>query len=165
MLLDRLRPFSFFVKAWRGSRSRWCAWLWCCFIWRTAKAIIRVMMGDDMSRAKIPLMPAHLDAIREAYALGKERTGEVLARLGISDWYFRRCLRALGIARWNYVSDRDVAKNRSYRIGVMKRAEDAKREADRLHARFDAIHAVFYGRAPRIPSSMVCVQGVAYGGY
>ena len=118
-----------------------------------------------MSREKTQLSPAHLEAIQEAYALGKECTGEVCARLGISDWYFRRCLRALGIARWNYVSDRDVAKNRSYRIGVMKRAEDAKREADRLHACFDAIHAVFYGRAPRIPASMVCVQGVAYVGF
>ena len=118
-----------------------------------------------MSRAKIPLMPAHLDAIREAYALGNECTGEVLARLGISDWVFRRCLRALGIARWNYVSDGDVAKNKRYRASVAQRAEDLKRETDRLRARFDAIHAVFYGRAPRIPSSMVCVQGVAYVGY
>ena len=118
-----------------------------------------------MSREKTPLNPAHLEGVQQAYALGKECTDEVCARLGISDWYFRRCLRALGIARWNYVSDGDVAKNRSYRIGVTKRAEDAKREADRLHARFDAIHAVFYGRSPRIPSSMVCVQGVAYVGY
>ncbi len=153
-----------FCTAWRGLYSRWCAWLVFCFVWHTEIVIIRVMRAD-MSREKTQLSPAHLEAIQEAYALGKECTDEVCARLGISDWYFRRCLRALGIARWNYVSDRDVAKNRSYRIGVMKRAEDAKREADRLHARFDAIHAVFYGRAPRIPSSMVCVQGVAYVGY
>ena len=118
-----------------------------------------------MSRAKKQLMPAHLDAIREAYALGKECTGEVCARLGISDWYLRRCLRELGIERWNYVSDGDVAKNRRYRASVAQRAEDLKRETDRLHARFDAIHTVFYGRAPRITSSMVCVQGVVYVGY
>ena len=117
-----------------------------------------------MSREKTLLSPAHLDAIQAAYALGKECTGGVLARLGISDWYFRRCLRALGIARWNYVSNGDVAKNKRYRAGVAQRAEDLKRETDRLHARFDAIHAVFYGRAPRIPSSMVCVQGVVYVG-
>ena len=118
-----------------------------------------------MSRAKKQLVPAHLDAIREAYALGNECTGEVLARLGISDWVFRRCLRELGIARWNYVSDGDVAKNKRYPASVAQRPEDLKRETDRLHARFDAIHAVFYGRALRIPSSMVCVQWVAYVGY
>ena len=118
-----------------------------------------------MSREKTLLSPAHLEEVRGAYALGKECRGEVLARLGISDWYFRRCLRALGIARWNYVSDGDVAKNKRYRAGVAQRAEDLKRETDRLHARFDVIHAVFYGRVPRIPSSMVCAQGVAYVGY
>ena len=107
-----------------------------------------------MSRAEKQLVPAHLDAIREAYALGKECTGEVLARLGISDWYFRRCLRALGIARWNYVSDGDVAKNKRYRAGVAQRAEDLKRETDRLHARFDVIHAVFYGRALCVPEGL-----------
>ena len=152
-----------FCTDWRGLFLRWCVWLVCCFILRTAMAIIRVTRVD-MSRAKTQLIPAHLDAIQAAYALGKECTGEVCARLGISDWYFRRCLRTLGIARWNYVSDGDVAKNKRYRAGVAQRAEDLKRETDRLHARFDAIHAVFYGRAPRIPASMVCVQGVVYGG-
>ena len=95
---------------------------------------------------------AQLAEINKAYAAKKERAGAVRARLKISERQFIRALRSLGIERWCYVADPDISKRQNQNLRTAEREAILRREEAQRHARFDAIHAVFYGRSPRIPA-------------
>lgn len=102
---------------------------------------------------------AQLTEIKHAYEQAQERASEVQGRLKISEKQFAHALHSLGIERWCYIRNLNISNRQKEKLRTAQREAMLRREQAQLRARFDVIHAAFYGRALFVPSSMMCLRG------
>ena len=61
---------------------------------------------------------------------------------------------------WGESINLGTSNRENEKLRIAQREMMIRRREAQLHARFDAIHAAFYGRALFVSSSMMCLRGV-----